>query len=455
MAIWRFAEISNANIRNRMKSKVTVIGAGLAGAEAAWQLARRGIDVELWEMRPEKMTPAHETGRFGELVCSNSLKSNSVTNACGLLKEEMRRLDSLIIEAADKNAIPAGTALAVDRERFSEYITQKIASSEKISVVCGECTQIDTNENIIIATGPLTSDAMCDEIKRVAGSGFLNFFDASAPIVEADSINMDKCFKGSRYGDGGDDYINCPMTKEEYYAFVDALLVAQTAEVHGFENGMVFEGCMPVEVMAKRGLDTLRFGPLKAKGFKNPDGTRPYAIVQLRSENNENSMYNLVGFQTHLKFPEQKRVFSMIPGLENASFLRYGVMHKNTYIDSPRLLDESFALKAMPNIFVAGQLSGVEGYVESAASGLLAGIAMAARMLGEDKIIMPRETMLGSLAVYISNPGVIIFQPMNANFGIVPQITERMDKLEKAAKYAERSLEKLEEFKKSSCLLFN
>ena len=437
------------------RNKVKIIGAGLAGSEAAWQLAKRGIDVELWEMRPEKTTPAHTTSYFSELVCSNSLKSNALTNACGLLKEEMRRLDSLIIEAADNSSIPAGAALAVDRNKFAEYITDKISSCENISIVREEYTQPEIDDYTIIAGGPLASDSLCCALAGIEGGSFLNFFDASAPIVDAESIDYSKCFKGSRYSDGGDDYINCPLTKDEYYAFVEALISAETAQVHGFEQNMVFEGCMPVEVMAERGIDTLRFGPLKGSGFEFPDGTKPFALVQLRSENAQNSMYNMVGFQTHLKFGEQKRVFSMIPALENAVFLRYGVMHRNTYIDSPRMLDASYSLKKNPTVCVAGQLSGVEGYVESASSGLAAGLQLASRIIENKSVLLPKETIIGALASYVSNPGVVNFQPMNANFGIVPLITGRMPKQEKAEKYARRSLEKLEEFKHSSYWLFN
>ena len=437
------------------RNKVKIIGAGLAGSEAAWQLAKRGIDVELWEMRPEKTTPAHTTSYFSELVCSNSLKSNALTNACGLLKEEMRRLDSLIIEAADNSSIPAGAALAVDRNKFAEYITDKISSCENISIVREEYTQTEIDDYTIIAGGPLASDSLCSALAGIEGGSFLNFFDASAPIVDAESIDYSKCFKGSRYSDGGDDYINCPLTKDEYYAFVEALISAETAQVHGFEQNMVFEGCMPVEVMAERGIDTLRFGPLKGAGFEFPDGTKPFALVQLRSENAQNSMYNMVGFQTHLKFGEQKRVFSMIPALENAVFLRYGVMHRNTYIDSPRMLDASYSLKKNPTVCVAGQLSGVEGYVESASSGLAAGLQLASRIIENKSVLLPKETIIGALASYVSNPGVVNFQPMNANFGIVPLITGRMPKQEKAEKYARRSLEKLEEFKHSSYWLFN
>lgn len=434
-----------------MKNKMTVIGGGLAGCEAAWQLASRGIEVDLWEMRPQKSTPAHTTGLLGELVCSNSLKSNALTNACGLLKEEMRKLNSLIMRAADSSVLPSDGALSVDREKFAEYITNAISALPNINLIKKEYTE-QISDNTIIATGPLTSDVFCDRLHEILGSDFLNFYDASAPIIDADSIDMTKCFKGSRYGDGGEDYINCPMNKDEYYAFANALLTAQSADVHGFEKDMVFEGCMPVEVMAQRGIDTLRFGPLKPTGFESANGKRPFALVQLRSENSENTMYNMVGFQTHLKFPEQKRVFSMIPGLENANFMRYGVMHRNTYIDSPRLLDSAYSLKKNQSVYVAGQLSGVEGYVESAASGLTAGLAAASRLILGETVFLPKDTVIGALASYVSNPGVFNFQPMNANFGIVPKILEKMSKQEK---YAQRALNSMENFIKNSHRLFN
>lgn len=434
--------------------QIRVIGGGLAGSEAAWQLAKRGFSVELWEMRPKVSTPAHETGNLGELVCSNSLKANSVTNACGLLKEEMRRLGSCIMEAADQTAIPAGGALAVDRERFSEAITNRIANHPNITIVRKEFCPDTIEDYTIIATGPLTSDNLCSLLRRELGSDFLSFFDASAPIVDSETIDDTKCFFASRYGAGEGDYINCPMTKEEYLAFVDALTHAQVAEVHGFEKSMVFEGCMPIEVLAQRGEETLRYGPLKAAGLKLPDGSMPYAVVQLRAENAQKSMYNLVGFQTHLTFGEQKRVFRMVPALEHAEFLRYGVMHRNTYINSPRLLDASFALKKNETIFIAGQLSGVEGYVESAASGLLAGLFLAQKMITGKTDALPLETMCGALASYISNPGVTDFQPMNANFGIIPSLEGKMKKQQKYEKYAERSLEKLDQYQKEHKELF-
>lgn len=433
---------------------MTVIGGGLAGCEAAWQLAKRGIEVDLWEMRPQKTTPAHTTELFGELVCSNSLKSSELTNACGLLKEEMRKLGSLVMSAADESALPSSGALSVDREKFAEYITKSISNEPNINLIRSEYTG-EINNNTVIATGPLTSDALSERLHEMLGRDFLNFYDASAPIIDADSIDISKCIKGSRYGGGGNDYINCPMSKDEYYAFTNALLNAQTADVHGFEKDMVFEGCMPVEVMAQRGADTLRYGPLKPAGVEYADGKRPYAVVQLRSENSDNTMYNMVGFQTHLKFPEQKRVFSMIPGLENAVFMRYGVMHRNTYIDSPRLLDSAYSLKQNSSVYVAGQLSGVEGYVESAASGLTVGLISASRMLFDKNVVLPKDSVIGALASYVSNPGVFDFQPMNANFGIVPKILEKMSKQEKNEKYAQRALDSVENFIKNSQWLFN
>ena len=428
---------------------VRVIGGGLAGCEAAWQLAKKGISVQLWEMRPDQQTPAHETEKLGELVCSNSLKSSSLTNACGLLKEEMRRLGSLVIEAADLTAIPAGSALAVDRNRFADHITKRIYEEEKIEVIRKEYCPDRLEEHTIIATGPLTSSALYCVLERELGSGFLSFFDASAPIVAADSIDRSKCFCASRYDAGGEDYINCPMTKEEYTAFVEALVTAETAHVHGFEKDMVFEGCMPVEVLAGRGPDTLRFGPLKAAGLRDDNGVRPYAVVQLRAENAEKTMYNLVGFQTHLTFGEQKRVYSMIPALANAEFFRYGVMHRNTYVNAPKLLDATFALRNDPTVYIAGQLSGVEGYVESAASGMMAGLFAGQRLLKGCCTPFPKETMCGALAAYISNPGVVNFQPMNANFGIIPGLDGKFKKQQRYEQYALRSLANLEQYQKT------
>ncbi|MBO7209370.1 MAG: methylenetetrahydrofolate--tRNA-(uracil(54)-C(5))-methyltransferase (FADH(2)-oxidizing) TrmFO [Clostridia bacterium] len=420
---------------------VNVIGAGLAGCEAAWQIANRGVKVNLYEMKPDKKTPAHKYDNFAELVCSNSLRADGITNAVGLLKEEMRLLNSLIMQCADETKVPAGGALAVDRYRFSDLITEKINSHPNINVVLSrEITKIPEGITVI-ATGPLSSDAMCEEIQRITDSTeYLHFFDAAAPIVSFDTIDMNIAYKAARYGKGGDDYINCPMTKEQYEEFYKELINAETAEVKEFENN-VFEGCMPVEVMAKRGHDTLLFGPLKPVGLPRPDGTLPYAVVQLRQDNSEGSMYNLVGFQTHLKFGEQKRVFGLIPGLENAEFLRYGVMHKNTYINSPKLLDNTYRLKTDGNIFFAGQITGVEGYVESASSGLVAGINAAMAAMDKPPVVFDRATAHGALAHYVSDESVKNFQPMNVNFGILPSLEERIkSKKERYEKISKKAL---------------
>ena len=398
---------------------VTVIGAGLAGSECAWQLAQRGIPVVLREMKPEKKTPAHVTGYFAELCCSNSLRGAGLENAVGLLKEELRRLDSLILRCADATAVPAGGALAVDREGFARMVTESVLGHPNITMVPGEVTAIPEG-NVVIASGPLTSDALADAIAEKLGGGHtLNFFDAAAPLVTFDSVDMDSAYFASRYDKGTPDYINCPMTKEEYQAFWAELVKAEEAEVHGFEDSGVFEGCMPVEVMARRGEDTLRFGPLKPKGLPDPKtGRDPYAVVQLRKDNADGTIYNLVGFQTHLKWGEQKRVFSMIPALHDAQYLRYGVMHRNTYLDSPRLLDRYYRLRGEERISFAGQITGVEGYVESCASGFLAGIELARRLKGQAPLDLPRETAIGALSLYVSNESVGVFQPMNINFGI-------------------------------------
>ena len=421
---------------------VTVIGAGLAGSECAWQLAQRGISVTLREMKPEKKTPAHETDLFAELCCSNSLRSNQLENAVGLLKEELRRLGSLILACADATAVEAGGALAVDRHGFAAQVTERIRSHPGITVVPGEVTEIPEGE-VVIASGPLTSDALAQRLQALLGAGTdLHFFDAAAPLVAADSVDMDKAWLGSRYDKGGSDYVNCPMNEEEYQAFWEALTTAQEADVHGFEDSQVFEGCMPVEVMARRGHDTLRYGPLKARGLDDPrTGRWPYAVVQLRRDNAEGSVYNLVGFQTHLKFPEQKRVFSMIPALHDAEFLRYGVMHRNTFLDSPRLLDRYYRLKSQPRISFAGQMTGVEGYVESAASGFLVGVETARRLLGLPPVDFPQETAIGALGLYVSNQSVTVFQPMNINFGIIPPLDHRVKgKRNKNAELSARSL---------------
>ena len=428
---------------------VTVIGAGLAGSECAWQLAQRGVAVTLREMKPEKKTPAHVTDYFAELCCSNSLRGAGLENAVGLLKEELRRLNSLIIRCADATAVPAGGALAVDRDGFARMVTETIFSHPNITMIPGEVTSIPEGD-VVIASGPLTSDPLAEAIAEKLGGGTtLNFFDAAAPLVACDSVDMDSAYFASRYDKGTPDYINCPMTKEEYLAFWQALSAAEEAEVHGFEDKNVFEGCMPVEVMARRGEDTLRFGPLKPRGLIDPKtGKEPYAVVQLRRDNADGSIYNLVGFQTHLKWPEQRRVFTMIPALRNAQFLRYGVMHRNTYLDSPRLLDRYYRLKAEPRIAFAGQMTGVEGYVESCASGFLAGVELARRLNGQTPIDFPAETAIGALGLYVSNGSVGDFQPMNINFGIIPPLDHRVKgKRNKNAELSQRSLEILEGIK--------
>ena len=428
---------------------VTVIGAGLAGSECAWQLAQRGVAVTLREMKPEKKTPAHVTDYFAELCCSNSLRGAGLENAVGLLKEELRRLNSLIMRCADATAVPAGGALAVDRDGFARMVTETIFSHPNITMIPGEVTSIPEGD-VVIASGPLTSDPLAEAIAEKLGGGTtLNFFDAAAPLVACDSVDMDSAYFASRYDKGTPDYINCPMTKEEYQAFWQALTAAQEAEVHGFEDKNVFEGCMPVEVMARRGEDTLRFGPLKPRGLIDPKtGKEPYAVVQLRRDNADGSIYNLVGFQTHLKWPEQRRVFTMIPALRNAQFLRYGVMHRNTYLDSPRLLDRYYRLKAEPRIAFAGQMTGVEGYVESCASGFLAGVELARRLNGQTPIDFPAETAIGALGLYVSNGSVGDFQPMNINFGIIPPLDHRVKgKRNKNAELSQRSLEILEGIK--------
>ena len=426
---------------------VTVIGAGLAGCEAAWQLARRGIPVTLREMKPEKMTPAHTSSDFAELVCSNSLRGAGLENAVGLLKEELRRLGSLILEAADATRVEAGGALAVDRHVFSQYITKAIRSHPGIQVVEGEVTELPTEGEVVVATGPLTSDALAEKLAALFGEGTtLNFFDAAAPLVTFESIDMDCAWFASRYDKGTADYINCALDEETYRAFWRELCEAQEAEVHGFEDKNVFEGCMPVEVMARRGEDTLRYGPLKPRGLKDPKtGREPYAVVQLRKDNAAGTIYNLVGFQTHLKFGEQKRVFSMIPALKNAEYVRYGVMHRNTYLDSPRLLDRYYRLKKEPRIAFAGQMTGVEGYVESTASGFLVGVETARRLRGMPPIDFPQETAIGALGLYVSNGSVGNFQPMNINFGIIPPLGYKVKgKRNKNAVLSQRSLEILE-----------
>ena len=425
-----------------MTDTVKIIGAGLAGCEAALQLADRGISVKLYEMKPKKYSPAHKSENFAELVCSNSLKADRVENACGLLKEEMRHFNSIMMQAADISRVPAGGALAVDRDKFSEFITNKIKLHPNIEVITDEVTEINTDEYTIIATGPLTSDGLSKSIIELTGDRGLSFYDAAAPIVTAESIDFDKVFKAARYDKGTADYINCPMTEEEYKAFYEALISAETAELKGFEDSKVFEGCMPVEVMARRGYQTLTFGPLKPVGLTNPKTGKDdaYAVVQLRQDNSEGTLYNLVGFQTNLRWGEQKRVFSMIPGLENADFVRYGVMHRNTFINSPKLIDKYYRMKDYSKIYFAGQITGVEGYVESASSGIMAGYNLACELLGKPMADLDTKTVTGALAMYISTPNEN-FQPMNANFGIVSGLNERIrKKQERYAKIAERAL---------------
>ena len=431
-----------------MSEVIHIYGGGLAGCEAAWQAANRGVKVRLYEMKPLKYTPAHHAQSLAELVCSNSLRSDSTSNAVGLLKEEMRRLGSLIMEAADATRVPAGSALAVDRVLFSNYITEKIRNHPNVEVIAEEVSGVEPDRVTVIATGPLTSEPMADYIANTLGCGGLHFFDAAAPIVDFSSINMDVAYFASRYDKGDADYINCPMSKEQYDVFYEALISAEEATLKDFDRESqksmkVFEGCMPVEVMARRGYDTLRYGPMKPVGLIDPRvGKEAYAVVQLRKENVEGSMFNLVGFQTHLTFPEQRRVFRMIPGLENAEFLRYGVMHRNTYLHSPGVLSQTYSMIARPDVFFAGQMTGVEGYVESAGSGLVAGINAARKALGQNETVFPEETMIGAMAAYVSRGGIGPFAPMNANFGIVPQLGYRVKggKTAKNEKLAERSL---------------
>ncbi len=428
---------------------VTVVGAGLAGSEAAWQLAERGIHVRLYEMKPEKMTPAHHSPNFAELVCSNSLRSDELTNAVGLLKEELRELGSLVMRCADAHRVAAGGALAVDREGFSAAVTEAISSHPNIEVIAEEVTDIPAGE-VIVASGPLTSDVLAEKLAALSGEDApLHFFDAAAPIVTLESVDMDSAFYASRYDKGTADYVNCPMTRDEYLAFWQALCAAEQAPVHGFDDGGVFEGCMPVEVMARRGEDTLRYGPLKPVGLVDPrNGRENYAVVQLRRDNAVGTIYNLVGFQTHLTFPEQRRVFSMIPALKNAEFVRYGVMHRNTYLNSPKLLDRYYRLKSDERIIFAGQMTGVEGYVESCASGMLAALETAARLRGEAPWDLPRETAIGALALYISESTVGSFQPMNVNFGIISPLNKKIrGKREKNAAISERALQIVRELR--------
>ncbi|MDU3186698.1 MAG: FADH(2)-oxidizing methylenetetrahydrofolate--tRNA-(uracil(54)-C(5))-methyltransferase TrmFO [Ligilactobacillus animalis] len=429
-------------------TSINVIGAGLAGSEAAWQIAKRGLKVRLYEMRPEKKTPAHHTQNFAELVCTNSLRANQLTNGAGLLKEEMRRLDSIIMEAADTHNVPAGGALAVDRETFSSAITEKLTNYPNVEVIREELTEIPEGLTVI-ATGPLTSDPLAQAIKRLTDDEGLYFYDAAAPIVEKSSLDMDKIYLKSRYDKGEAAYLNCPMTEEEFYNFYHELINAEMAELHDFEDQKFFEGCMPIEQMASRGEKTMLFGPLKPVGLEDPKtGKEPFAVVQLRQDNAAGNLYNLVGFQTHLKWGEQKRVFSMIPGLENAQFVRYGVMHRNTYLRSPEFLNATYQTKKRADLLFAGQMTGVEGYVESAASGLYAGINAALIAQGKEPVVFPEETMMGAMAHYITHASPKHFQPINANFGIIPRLEKRIrEKRERNLALSQRALAILEEFK--------
>jgi methylenetetrahydrofolate--tRNA-(uracil-5-)-methyltransferase len=426
---------------------VTVVGAGLAGSEAAWQIAQSGVAVKLYEMRPKTQTPAHHTDKFAELVCSNSLRANSLTNAVGVLKEEMRRFESVIIGAADKCAVPAGGALAVDRHEFAQYVTDSVRNHPLIEVYNEEITEIPDGI-VVIATGPLTSPALSERLKQLTGEEYLYFYDAAAPIIEKDSIDMNKVFVASRYDKGEAAYLNCPMSEEEFDRFYEALITAEAVPLKEFEKEIFFEGCMPIEVMAKRGRQTMLFGPLKPVGLIDPrTGKQPFAVVQLRQDNSAATLYNIVGFQTHLKWPEQKRVFSLIPGLENCEIIRYGVMHRNTFINSPKLLRPTYQYRDRDTLFFAGQMTGVEGYVESAASGLLAGLNAARLAKGEELIVLPPETVMGSMAHYITTTDPNHFQPMNANFGLLPNLPVRIrNKKEKNEKLAERALDTIQNF---------
>lgn len=432
---------------------VNVIGAGLAGSEAAWQIAKRGVKVRLYEMRPVKQTPAHHTDKFAELVCSNSLRANSLTNAVGVIKEEMRQLDSVIIDAADNCSVPAGGALAVDRHEFSGYITEKVKNHPNVEVINEEVTEIPEGITVI-ATGPLTSPALAEKVREATGQDYLYFYDAAAPIIEKDSIDMDKVYLKSRYDKGEAAYLNCPMNKEEFYSFREALIGAEKAPLKEFEKEKYFEGCMPIEVMAERGEKTMLFGPMKPVGLEDPKtDKRPYAVIQLRQDDAAGTLYNIVGFQTHLKWGEQKRVFRMIPGLENVEIVRYGVMHRNTFINSPKVLAPTYQLKAQPTVFFAGQMTGVEGYVESAGAGLVAGINAAHMALEQELVIFPKETALGSMARYITEADAKHFQPMNVNFGLFPELGERIkSKQERGERHAARALAALKQFKDSTVL---
>jgi len=434
-------------------AKVTVIGAGLAGSEAAWQVAQRGIQVDLYEMRPKVMTPAHHTENFAELVCSNSLRAAAVENAVGLLKEEMRQLNSLVMQAADATRVPAGGALAVDRDAFSRQITDAVKNHPNITVFNEEVTELARHQAdiLVVASGPLTSPRLSESIKKLTGTDYLYFYDAAAPIVTLESLDMEKIYRASRYGKGDEDYLNCPMNREEYEVFWQELTQAETAAIKEFEKAIFFEGCMPVEEMARRGIDTLRYGPLKPVGLENPaGGERPYAVVQLRQDNFAATLFNIVGFQTHLKWPEQQRVFRLIPGLEQAEFVRYSVMHRNTFIDSPNVLQPTLQMKKHPAILFAGQITGVEGYIESASSGLVAGLNAARLAMGAEPLVLPAETAHGALCRYITQAATKNFQPMNVNFGLLPPLERKIrDKKMKNGMIADRALESLREFKEN------
>ncbi len=434
-----------------MNKKVNVIGLGLAGAEATYQLAKRGILVDAYEMKPTKFSPAHSSENFAEIVCSNSFKSDDLGTASGCLKAELRELDSLILKCADEVKVPAGSALAVDRDKFSELVTKKIKELKGVTIHREEVTKLDLSVPTIVATGPLTSDTLSCEIKNILGDDNLHFYDASAPIIDADTLDLSKTFTAGRYGKGESDYINCPMNKDEYYAFVDALVSAEKVELHEFEKKEIFDGCMPIEVMASRGRDTLRFGPLRPVGLVSQDGIKPYAVVQLRKESVQNNLYNIVGFQTNLKWGEQKRVFSMIPALKNAEFVKFGVMHRNSYICAPKFLNHNFNVKTNENLYIAGQLSGVEGYMESTASGLVAGISLANKILKKDIASFPKTTIIGAIINYLMSASDVNFQPMNANFGILPPLDENIkDKALKKLAYSNRAIADIKEYKEKN-----